>query len=29
VERQPGEKDATKMSAFVAAVRAADTELWA
>ena len=28
VERQPGEKDVTKMSAFVAAVRAADTELW-
>jgi phosphoribosylanthranilate isomerase len=29
VERRPGEKDATKMSAFVAAVRAVDTELFA
>lgn len=28
VERRPGEKDATRVSAFVAAVRAADTETW-
>jgi phosphoribosylanthranilate isomerase len=29
VERRPGEKDTAKMSAFVAAVRAVDTELFA